>query len=41
VLFNYNFRREDDVVKVGFTVNLSASPQAHARSYPVKAPMLK
>jgi hypothetical protein len=39
--FNYNFRREDDVLKVGFTVDLSAPPQAPARSYPVKAPMLK
>jgi hypothetical protein len=39
--FNYNFRREDDVVKVGFTVSLSAPPQAPAPSYPVKAPMLK
>ena len=39
--FDYNFRREDDVVKVGFTVDLSAPPQTPARSYPVKAPMLK
>jgi hypothetical protein len=39
--FNYNFRREDDVVKVGFTVDLGAPPPASAPSYPVKAPMLK
>jgi hypothetical protein len=36
-LFNYNFRREDDVVKVGFTVDLGAPPPAPAPSYPVKA----
>src|ERR1019366_5192596 len=40
-LFNYNFARQDDVVKFGFTVSLSAPPQAPAPSYPVKAPMLK
>ena len=39
--FNYNFRREDDVVKVGFTVDLGAPPPAPPPSYPVKAPMLK
>ena len=36
-LFNYNFARQDDVVKVGFTVSFGASPQAPAPSYPVKA----
>ena len=36
-LFNYNFARQDDVVKFGFTVDLSAPPQAPVRSYPVKA----
>ena len=36
-LFNYNFARQDDVVKVGFTVSLGASPQAPAPTYPVKA----
>ena len=39
--FNYNFRREDDVVKFGFTVSLSAPPLAPAPTYPVKAPALK
>jgi hypothetical protein len=39
--FNYNFRREDDVVKVGFTVSLSTPPSPTVPSYPVKAPMLK
>jgi hypothetical protein len=39
--FNYTFRREDDVVKVGFTVDLSAAPPPAAPSYPVKAPALK
>jgi hypothetical protein len=37
--FNYNFRREDDLVKLGFTVSLNAPPAASA--YPVKAPALK
>jgi hypothetical protein len=36
-LFNYNFARQDDVVKLGFTVDLSAPPQAPVRTYPVKA----
>ena len=35
--FDYNFRREDDLVKVGFMLDLSASPLFPARSYPVKA----
>jgi hypothetical protein len=39
--FNYTFRREDDVVKFGFTVSLGGPPPAPAPSYPVKAPMLK
>lgn len=39
--FNYNFARQDDVVKLGFTVSLSALPSSPAPSYPVKAPMLK
>jgi hypothetical protein len=39
--FNYNFARQDDVVKFGFTVPLSAPPPAPAPIYPVKAPMLK
>jgi hypothetical protein len=41
LFFNYNFRRQDDVVKLGFTVSLGAPPSAPAPSYPVKAPMLK
>jgi hypothetical protein len=40
-LFNYNFARQDDVVKFGFTVSLSAPTPAAAPIYPVKAPMLK
>jgi hypothetical protein len=40
-LFNYNFARQDDVVKMGFTVSLGAPPSAPGPSYPVKAPMLK
>ena len=39
-LFNYTFRREDDVVKLGFTVSLTPSPVA-SPAYPVKAPALK
>jgi len=39
--FNYNFARQDDVVKVGFTVSFGAPPSPPAPSYPVKAPMLK
>jgi hypothetical protein len=39
-LFNYNFARQDDVVKLGFTVSLSTPPSS-APSYSVKAPMLK
>jgi hypothetical protein len=39
--FNYTFRREDDVVKFGFTVSLGGPPPTPAPSYPVKAPMLK
>jgi hypothetical protein len=39
--FNYNFRREDDVVKFGFIVSLGAPPPVGAPSYPVKAPTLK
>ena len=35
--FNYNFRREDDVVKFGFTVSLSAPMPATVPTYPVKA----
>ena len=40
-LFNYNFARQDDVVKFGFTISLSAPTPAAAPIYPVKAPMLK
>ena len=36
-LFNYNFARQDYVVKFGFTVSLSAPPSAPAPIYPVKA----
>ena len=36
-LFNYNFARQDDVVKFGFTVSLSQPPSAPAPLYPVKA----
>jgi hypothetical protein len=36
-LFNYTFRRQDDVVKVGFTVSLSAPPVPAKPTYPVKA----
>jgi len=36
-LFNYNFARQDDVVKLGFTVSLGAPPAVPAPSYPVKA----
>jgi hypothetical protein len=39
--FNYTFRREDDVVKFGFTVSLGGPPPPPAPSYPVKAPALK
>lgn len=35
-LFNYTFRREDDVVKFGFTVSLDPTPPA-TPIYPVKA----
>jgi hypothetical protein len=35
--FNYNFARQDDVVKLGFTVSFGAPPSAPAPSYPVKA----
>jgi len=38
--FNYNFARQDDVLKFGFTVPLSAPP-APEPLYPVKAPRLK
>ena len=39
-LFNYTFARSDDVVKVGFTVPLSAlsAPSSATPPYPVKAP---
>jgi hypothetical protein len=37
--FNYNFARQDDVVKFGFTASLSAPPPVGAPSYPVKAPV--
>jgi hypothetical protein len=40
-LFNYNFHREDDVVKVGFTVSLNAPPVITNPSMPTKAPALK
>jgi hypothetical protein len=39
--FNYTFRREDDMVKFGFTVSLGDPPPPPARSFPVKAPPLK
>jgi hypothetical protein len=35
--FNYTFRREDDLLKLGFTIPLNAPPPAAAPSYPVKA----
>jgi hypothetical protein len=40
-LFNYNFRRQDDTFRFGFTVSLNPPPPAAAPSYPVKAPVLK
>lgn len=40
--FNYTFRREDDVVKLGFTIPLGApAPTAPAVYMPVKAPPLR
>ena len=39
--FNYNFARQDDVVKFGFTVSLSAPTPAAAPAYPVKSSALK
>jgi hypothetical protein len=36
-LFNYTFRREDDVVKFGFTVAPSPPPAPVTPRYPVKA----
>jgi hypothetical protein len=36
-LFNYNFARQDDVVKLGFTVSFGATSSPPAPSYPVKA----
>jgi hypothetical protein len=38
-LFNYTFKREDDVVKVGFMVSFGAPPPTASPSYPVKAPV--
>jgi len=35
--FNYTFRRDDDVVKFGFTVSLNPPPPAAAPTCPVKA----
>jgi hypothetical protein len=35
--FNYTFRREDDVVKVGFTVDFGATPPAPSAPMYVKA----
>jgi hypothetical protein len=35
--FNYNFRREDDLLKVGFTLDLVASPPASSAPMYVKA----
>jgi len=40
-LFNYNFARQDDVVKFGFTVSLSPPLPAPAPIYPTKAPAMK
>jgi hypothetical protein len=42
-LFSYNFRRQDDVVKLGFNVHFDEPPSAPPASstYPVKAPRLK
>jgi hypothetical protein len=42
-MFNYNFARQDDVVKLklGFAVSFGAPQSTPAPSYPVKAPMLK
>jgi hypothetical protein len=39
--FNHTFRRDDDVVKLGFTVALSPPRPAAAPTYPVKAPRSK
>ena len=36
-LFDYSFGRQDDVVKLGFTVSLGATSPTAAPSYPVKA----
>jgi hypothetical protein len=38
--FNYTFRREDDEVKLGFTISLNPPPPP-APTYPVKAPPSK
>jgi hypothetical protein len=35
-LFNYNFARQDDVVKLGFTVSFGSPPSPPAPAYPVK-----
>jgi hypothetical protein len=40
-LFNYAFRRQDDVVKLGFTVPLGAPPLPPLSNLPVKAPVSK
>jgi hypothetical protein len=40
--FNYNFRRQDDVIKFGFMVSLDPlQATAPSSTYPVKAPRLK
>jgi len=40
--FNYNFRRQDDVIKFGFMVSLDPlQATAPTSTYPVKAPRLK
>lgn len=41
--FNYTFRRQDDLLKVGFTVDLNPPPPPPVATprYPVKAPALK
>ena len=36
-LFDYTFGRQDDVVKLGFTVSLGATSPTAVPSYPVKA----
>jgi hypothetical protein len=39
--FNYNFHREDDLVKLGFNIHFNEPSTPSSPTYPVKAPMLK